>query len=281
MKNFNLSIKLLSGKHIPVVILLLFALLLAFFLPASISNQIKHGAGIVAVPFQKAATVTVDKVSIFFERLFSFGEPEQENIRLKEDVDRLKNLILKQADVIYKLKNEVRSLSNYYDNQKVTEKPLIANVIGYDTLAFRKSLLLDVGTKRDVVVNDIVVFGNALIGRVFSTSMYTSRVQLVTDPDIRLPSRVLETRNQGILTGNSNHTCRMEYVPETANVTEGESVVTSGAGGVYPDSIPIGVIIKVEKVSSHLFQNIIVRPFVDVAKIEAVLVIKNETNIDG
>ena len=281
MKNFNLSINLLSGKHIPVVILLLVTLLLAFFLPANISNQIKHGAGIVAVPFQKAATVTVDKVSLFFEGLFTFGNPEQENIRLKEDIFRLGNLILEQADIIYKLKNEVRSLSNYYDNQEVTQKPLIANVIGYDTLAFRKSMLLDVGTKDNVSVNDIVVFGNALVGRIFSTSKYTTRVQLVTDPDIRLPSRVLETRNQGILTGNLNHTCRIEYIPESAMVMEGERVVTSGAGGVYPDSIPIGVIIKVEKGSSQLFQNILVRPFVDVAQIESVLVIKNETNIGG
>ena len=281
MKNFNLSIKLLSGRHIPVVILLLLALLLAFFLPISISNQIKHGAGLVAVPFQKAATVTVDKVSLFFLGLFTLGNPEQENIKLKDDLFRLEKLILKQADIIYKLKNEVQSLSNYYDNQNVAQKPLIANVIGYDTLAFRKSMLLDVGTINDVSVNDIVVFGNALVGRVFSTSKYTTRVQLVTDPGIRLPSRVLETRYQGILTGNLNHTCRIEYIPESASVIEGERIVTSGAGGVYPDSIPIGVIIKVEKRSSHLFQDILVRPFVDIAQIEAVLVIKNETNIDG
>lgn len=268
--------KSFSRKHTPVIIFLSSAFFLALFLPANISNQIKHGIALPIAPFQKVTAFAINNISSFFGRLFPFVESEGENERLKQDVFRLKNLVIKQADLIYRLKNEIKGLSDFYERGEASVRPVIANVIGYDTLEFKKSILLDAGNKHGVSINDTVISGNALVGRVSSVARFTSCVQLITDPDIRVPARVLETRDQGIVTGDSSFVCQMEYVPDSADVKEGYRIVTSGAGGTYSSSIPIGTVIKGEKMEGNLFLNISVRPIANVSKIESVLVVRNK-----
>ncbi|MGR3318711.1 MAG: rod shape-determining protein MreC [Candidatus Anammoxibacter sp.] len=277
MKSSKLNIKLFARNHTLVIVFLSSALFFAFLLPTNVSNQIKHGVGLSIMPFQKVTVMAINNLSDFFGRLFSFENTEREDEQLKHDVSRLKNLVIKQADIIYKLKNEINSLSDFYDIGAVTPKPIMANIIGFDTVEFKKSILLDVGNKHGISVNDTVVNGNALVGIVLSVAKFTSRVQLITDPDIRVPARVLETRDQGIITGNSSFVCQMEYVPETANIKVGNRIVTSGAGETYARSIYIGTVTKSEKMEGKLFLNISVRPIVNLSKIESVLVIRQET----
>ncbi|MGR3220294.1 MAG: rod shape-determining protein MreC [Candidatus Anammoxibacter sp.] len=281
MKSSKLNIKSFSRNHISIIIFLSSALFLVFLLPANVSSQIKHGIGLSVMPFQKVTVMASNNLSDFFGQLFSFRNSEREDELLKRDVFRLKNLVIKQSDIIYRLKNEIKSLSDFYDIGSVSVKPIMANIIGYDAGEFRKSILLDVGTKHGVAVNDTVVNGNALVGRVFEAAPFTSRVQLITDPDIRVPARVLETRDKGIVTGNSGFVCRMEYVPETANVKEGDRIVTSGDGENYATSIYIGTVTKSEKVEGQLFLNVSVRPVVNLSKMESVLIIRHAHTPDA
>ena len=276
MKSSKLNTNLFARKYMLVIIFLSSALFLAFLLPTNVSSQIKHGVGLPIMPFQKVTVMAINNISGFFGQLFSFEDSEREDELRKHDVSRLENLVIKQADIIYKLKNEIKSLSEFYDRGDVSLKPVMANIIGYDTVEFRKSILIDVGNKHGISVNDTVVNGNALVGRVLSVARFTSRVQLITDPGIRVPVRVLETRDQGMLTGNSSFVCQMEYVPETASVKVGNRVVTSGAGETYARSVYVGTVTESEKVEGQLFLSISVSPIVNLSKIESVLVIRQK-----
>lgn len=275
MKNSNLKKKVLSNKLTPTIFSLIFAFSSIFFMPDGVSSQLRHGLTLPVVPFQKASAFAVNNVSAFWKMMFSFWNKGNEKETLKNELLNLKNLVLKQSNIIFKLKNEIRSLSDYYDRDADSAKPVTADIIGYDTLVFKKSITLDVGTKHGISVNDTVVFGNALIGRISSVAKYTSRVQLITDTDSRIPVRILETRAQGIVKGTSGSICRVEYVPDTVIVKKGERIVTSGVGGGYPDSILIGFVTKSEKTDGQLFLDITIRPIVDVSNIESVLVIRH------
>lgn len=271
----DVKIKFRSGKYSSVILLLSLALLLACFLPADISGLVKHGVGLPVAPAQRMAGVSLSSISGFFARVFSRADKEEEDEKLKEEITRLHNLVIKQADMIYKLRNSLNSLSEFIDHQTIESKPVAANIIGYDTAELRKSILLDAGSRHGVSVNDTVLSGNALVGRISSAGQYTARVQLITDPRLRVPAKVLETRDQGMLTGTlSGISCKMEYVPETAAVKEGQRIVTSNAGGAYPDSIPIGRVSKSERKEGELFLGIEVKPIVRVTKIESVLVVR-------
>ena len=276
MKSSKLNTKFFSKENASIIIFLSTAFFFALFFPANISNQLKHGLSLPVLPLQKFSVIAFNNVSSFWGKLFSSEKQGEENEKLKSEIFRLRNMVIKQADIIYKLKNEVNSLTEFYDLETFSEKPIIANVVGHDTLEFRKSFLLDVGTKHGVHNNDTVISGNALIGRIFSVARYSSRVQLITDPEIRIPVKVLETRNQGIITGNAGFVCQMEYVPETAVVKDDYRIVTSGIGKTYPPSIYVGKVSKSKRIEGELFLNILVRPIVDLSKVESVLIIKNK-----
>lgn len=275
MKNFNLKSKKVSKRLSVTVIFLSLSISLAFFLPVNAANQFKHGVSLPLVPLQKASFFALGNFNSFWSRLFSFWTQGEERDELNGEIENLKNVVIKQADIIFKLKNEIRGLSVYHD-RNFTTKPVIADIIGYDSIEFKKSILIDVGSKHGINVDDTVISSDALIGRVSSVSKFTSRVQLITDPDIRVPARVLETRDQGIIKGTSGSGCNMIYVPDTSIAKEGNRVVTSGVGGIYPASVYIGSISKSIKKEGELFLHISVKPIVNISKIESVLVIKQE-----
>lgn len=274
MRNSNPKSKIFSRKSIPIAIFLSLSLSIAIFLPADLSNQLRLGITLPMVPFQKAGTIAINNLASFFSRLSSFWRVDEENERLKQEIFRLNNLISKQEDIIYKLKNEINSLSTFYNSGITTQKPIVANIIGYDTLEFKKNIVIDVGSKHGISINDTVVSGDALIGRISAVARFTSRVQLITDPGIGVPARVLETRDQGIIRGRSGIDCQMDYVPNSSNIEDGNKIVTSSIGGVYPDSILIGVVAKSKAMNGLLFRDIRVRPAIDVSKAESVLVIR-------
>lgn len=283
MRNSNPKSKIFSRKSVPIAIFLSLSLSFVLFLPADLSNQLRLGITLPMVPFQKAGTIAINNLASFFGRLSSFWRVGEENERLKQEIFRLNNLITKQADIIYKLKSEINSLSDLYNSGIALEKPIVANIIGYDALEFKKNIVIDVGSKYGISINDTVVSGDALIGRISAVTRFTSRVQLITDPAISVPARVLETRDQGIIRGMSGADCQMDYVPNSSNVEKGNKIVTSSIGGVYPDSILIGVVTKSKAMDGLLFRDILVRPVKDVSKAESVLVIRQvrRSDVDG
>ena len=76
--------------------------------------------------------------------------------------------------------------------------------------------------------------------------------------------------------GLSAETCKLNYVVKSSEVAEGDRVVTSGLGGIFPKGLPVGEIMNVQDISGKLFKEIAMRPAVDFSKLEEVLVILKE-----
>ncbi len=274
MKNSRFKSKTQSKKSTYFIASISLAVFLLIALPTGLSDRAKQAAALPVAPAQKAAFFAANNISSFFSRLFSSEKAGKETQKLEQDIFSLKNTVIKQADIIFKLKNELKSLAEFHEQKFAGQKPVIANIIGYDTVALRKSITINAGAKQNIEVNDVVVYGNALIGRISVVSTLTSRAQLITDPAIRIPARVLETREQGIVKGSSGPECSLVYVPDTAAAKENDRVVTSGVGGIYPGSIFIGSITKSLKIDGELFLDISLKPAVDVSRIESVQIVK-------
>jgi rod shape-determining protein MreC len=65
----------------------------------------------------------------------------------------------------------------------------------------------------------------------------------------------------------------MEFVSETADVKEGDLILTSGIGGRYPPDELIGQVVGVNKSAQELFQSVRIRPLADLSRLEGVLVL--------
>ena len=246
-------------------------------IPASITNNIKVTVASPLAPVQKIISQTSDFFKTRFKKLVSVTSNVQKNEEMEEEVFFLKNKIVKQQDAINVYKQKLEIVSKFKKINDSDEKPIIADIIGYDVSSFRKSIIIDIGTKQGASVGDIVVSGNALVGRISAIGHSSGRVVLITDPASNVPVRFLQSRTQGMVQGTADGTCIMKYVPRQTEINEFDRIVSSGIGGAFPKSLYVGDVIEVKQKNAKLFKDIKIKPRVAISKIEHVLVIKKQS----
>jgi rod shape-determining protein MreC len=245
-------------------------------IPASITNDIKVTVASPLAPVQKIISQTSDFFKNGFKKLASIANNTEKNEELAKEVFLLKNKIVKQQNVINVYTQKLKVVSEFKKNNYSDEKPIIADIIGYDVSNFRKSIIIDVGKKQGASVGDIIVFENALVGRISAIGRSSARVILITDPASNVPSRFLQSRTQGMVQGTTDGTCIMKYVPRQTEINESDKVISSGIGRVFPKNLYVGDVIEVKQKEAKLFKDIKIKPRVAISKIEHVLVIKKQ-----
>jgi rod shape-determining protein MreC len=144
-------------------------------------------------------------------------------------------------------------------------------IAGPATIEFR-DMTIDKGNA-DGVARDMAVISPAgVVGRVHLTSPRAARVQMLIDLNAATGAMIERTRAQGLVVGQGS-ALRMDYVPATADVRQGDLVVTSGIDKIYPKGFVVGTVESVDVEAAGTFLEIVVRPSVDFSRLEEVLVV--------
>lgn len=191
-----------------------------------------------------------------------------ENIRLKEENDRLKAWY----ETALKLQAENASLRAFLNYPKDPELGYITTrVIAFGGGSFVKSFLIPVGSKDGVRVGQAVLAGEGMVGRIVETGRNSARVLMLSDLNSHIPVLVQNTRQKAIAAGiNDDGKLVLQRLAIDASNTfeRGARVVTSGDGGLFMPDIPIGEITGVED------GRVVVRPLVDLRKLSYVQVLE-------
>jgi rod shape-determining protein MreC len=157
--------------------------------------------------------------------------------------------------------------------QELTIETIPATVIGASASLEFRGITIDRGSNAKVTANMAVIAPTGLVGRVVTPTQHASKVQLLIDRNAAAGALLERSRAQGIVIGENKDTLRMDFVPATADVKKGDTIVTSGVDGIYPKGFVIG---KVEEVNNGngIYKAIRVRPTVDFNTLEEVLVVK-------
>jgi rod shape-determining protein MreC len=99
------------------------------------------------------------------------------------------------------------------------------------------------------------------------------RFPQVTDQNSSVDGLVQRSRGRGILKGRGASECLFEYVLKTCDIQNGDTIVTSGMGGVFPKGLYLGIVAQIEDYPNKLFKDVRVVPAVDFSKLEEVLVV--------
>lgn len=136
-----------------------------------------------------------------------------------------------------------------------------ARVVGRDFAQWWSRITIRKGRIHGIKKGSPVVYSGGLVGRVCKVHAYTSTVELITSPDIRIAAMIEgDTRPlsyQGSASEPGFGTVQngvAEYVP--ADVSDGKPLrlVTSGLGGVYPKNITIGRLVRLDPSPDGLFK---------------------------
>ena len=218
-----------------------------------------------------AATAPVQGLGNIFVNLTT----DQERLSdLKAENERLvaRNAELEESEQTARRLESLLGLQSLYNLQSTG-----ARIISGSTDSWSSTVTIDKGSSAGLSVGMPVTDSNGAIGQIIKCGPTSATVRLITDENSAVSAMIQSSRAQGILRGSVDGTIRLTLVRTDQTVEVGDTVVTSGLGGVFPKGLPLGTVLSVERTSGSLYYEIEVEPLASAESFEEVLVITSLT----
>lgn len=194
-----------------------------------LADAVVPGLGWVAGPAELVAGMARD--------YRNFIDVYEQNRTLRREIQRLRGW-RETARALEEENAQLRALMN------VRLAPRMGFVTG-DVIAdsggpFSESALVNVGARDGVIDGSAAVDGSGLVGRVVGVGDNASRLLLVTDFSSRVPVMVQPSGRRAIMAGDGTEAPKLEFLDAADEVRPGDTVETSGDGGVFPPNLPVG-----------------------------------------
>ena len=249
------------------------------------SNFISSGVGSVISPLQKIIYKANDKLKGSLDFLINFSNVKQENQELREKNAELENKLVEYN----RMKDENIQLRSMFDYSQANQNYnyLGCNIVGYSGGNISNGYIIDKGTNDGLKKDMIIITSVGLVGKITKADTNFSIVQTIMNENIAVAAMVESTRQTtGILQGGVNSKneklVTLSNIPMDSEIKEGDVILTSGLGGMYPKEIRIGEVISIDIDSVGIMKKALVRPYVDFDKLDGVFVVvpKEEINIE-
>jgi rod shape-determining protein MreC len=148
-----------------------------------------------------------------------------------------------------------------------------AEVIAFSPTVRFKSILINAGKDKGILANMPVITPSGIIGKTVSSDRRSAVVQLLFDPACKVAARVQSSRAQGIVAYSGGRYLSLTNVPIDQNVFVGDSVISSGLGGIFPTGLYIGKVVDTRIKEGELFYEIDLEPGANFPLLEEVFVI--------
>ena len=238
-------------------------------------SYIENLANKLVMPIQNGLTYLKNRVngnSSFFINVDNLKE-ENENLQTRNSE------LEEQLRELETVKAENETLKQYLNlTEKYTDYTTVpADVINRDISNYSKTIVINVGSNDGIKEDMTVIAAEGLVGHVISVTDTTAKVQTIIDTSSSTSCLMSTSRDsivcKGILNDNSN--IRAMYISTDAVVSQGDSIETSGLGGIYPKGIYVGTISSIENSTDLTNRYALVQIAVNFEKLETVLVITN------
>jgi len=204
------------------------------------------------------------------ETVAEWSSLSEENRELSSLVAELlmENSSLKEA----KLENyRLRRLLNFVSTTRFRGVP--AKIVGTSPHLNMEAVLVSVGRRDGIRRNMPVISCDGVVGKVFETLEKTAVVVLLTDPNCPLAVIDQKTRVLGIVRCTGPEGMILDNVPYQESVSPGDTIISSGMGGVFPAGLKVGVVTKVRSQKGEIFKTIKLEPAVNFNCLEEVYIL--------
>lgn len=199
--------------------------------------------GLVLTPFYWLADLPVRVWDGVSDQFTSRSTLIAENEKLKAEALLMQRRLQKLATLT---EQNVRLRELLNSSALVDEKVLVGELIGVDPNPFTHRILIDKGEKDGVFLGQPVLDARGLMGQVVEVMPYTARVLLLTDTTHSIPVQVNRNGLRAIASGTGNpERLELRHVADTADIKEGDLLVSSGMGQRFPAGYPVATVKEV------------------------------------
>ncbi len=201
-------------------------------------SYIENVFSTIIMPVQNGYTYLKNKIfgnSSFFENI---DKLQEENDNLINEKSKLEQE-LRELEII---KAENETLKEYLGlTEKYTDYNSIpAYIISKDISNYSSTFIINVGKNDGIEENMTIIADQGLVGYVESVTNDTAKIQTIIDSSSSVTARLTNSEDSIICRGSLNDgMLKGIYIPTNADISEGDSVETSGMGGIYPKGITI------------------------------------------
>ncbi|MEK7213002.1 MAG: rod shape-determining protein MreC [Patescibacteria group bacterium] len=182
-------------------------------------------------------------------------------------------LIKAQLKILAEENTELKKQLSFKQRAKAPQ--MAAEVVGKNTDSADKTIIINVGEEAGLKVDQPVVAGDGiLVGKITKVEKQLAVVRLISDNQIKVAATVLNNeRSLGVVEGGYGLSVRMSFIPRNEVVQVGDQIITSGLELNIPRGLLIGSVAAVENEPYQPFQQAVLTPAADLAKLTLVSVL--------
>lgn len=228
---------------------------------------------LVTEPFWWLASAPVRMFRAARETLALRSQLQDDNLQKRHDLEiaiaRIHRLNA-VADENVRLRQLLGGTRGYSLNVRMV------GIIDIDLDPFRQRLVLDAGSDSGVEVGQALIDSGGVLGQVVEVSKHRATALLVTDPDHAVPVQIARSGLRTIAYG-TGHSDRLilPNIPQSADIRDGDVLITSGIGGRFPAGFPVGVVTGLRADKLRLFVIADAQPAAHLERGNEVLLINN------
>jgi rod shape-determining protein MreC len=242
-------------------------------------HTVQQGVASVFAPLEDGASRALKPARDLVNWVSETFNARGENSDLKTDVQKLRDK-LARAQSAEGENDQLKKLVGL-DRQGTfaAYKMVTARVVGASPTVWYSTVTINAGSGDGVAVNDPVINGDGLIGRVTDTTHFTSKVTLITDTDSSVSAKVLPNGPQGVAEPEAGDpsTMLLDFIDKNQAIHQGQMVVTAGwtngtLSSYAPEGIPIGEVQDTTVGQQETYQNVHLTPYADMRNLDIVQV---------
>ncbi len=264
-----------------VIIVVIFSIIVGFVNAKHPENGLGENiVNVIVTPVQKFFTWIGNGVSDFFGNFSDKDDLKKEIARLKKENADLKNELSKK-EISAAENEEFRELLKLKDAYPEFEFSY-AEIIARDSSNWHQTFTIDKGSADGLIVNQTVISADKhLVGRICEVGTTWAKVITLNDPEHAVGAVVSRSGEYGVVEGDSTQStdggCKLSYISKNSDIVVGDTVLTSGLGGIYPEGITIGTVQEVRPDTQGTSQYAVVSPAANIEKIRSVCIITHIT----
>lgn len=258
-----------------VIIAMFMVIVPSVFGAMGLSGALKNAVNTVFTPVQKLFLYVADAAEGFGDYFTEFDRIIDENKELRELNSSLQDRIsaAEETEQMNEWLFDFLELKREHTDYKFQP----AAVTGRESDNYKTVFILDKGSAQGIEVNMPVISSDGIVGHVTEVGTDWCKVLTLLESGVSVGANVERSGEIGVVSGDytlaKEGLCKMDYLAADADIKEGDRIVSSGYGSVYPRGLVIGYVESVEKDSASRALSVTVRPSADTSDVSRLMIL--------